>query len=114
MKYLNMIIYYKIRQGLVAVLLAGSNWVRLLLVHGLESRESFYSVFLLYKWYNTNSFNTIRTVRIVYKLYYKFVHGVVFVQIHTNKFLQLLYKLYSTNSYTVWFLYEFIQFLYQL
>ena len=33
-----------------------------------------------------------------------------FVQIHTNKFIQLLYKLYSTNSYTVWFLYQFIHF----
>jgi hypothetical protein len=39
---------------------------------------------------------------------------VVFVQIHTNEFIQLLYKLYSTNLYTVWFSYEFIQFLYEL
>ncbi len=28
--------------------------------------------------------------------------------------MQLLYKLYSTNSTTVWFLYQFIQFLYEL
>ena len=27
-----------------------------------------------------------------------------FVRIHTNEFIQLLYKLCSTNSYTVWFL----------
>ena len=30
------------------------------------------------------------------------------------QFIQLLYKLYSTNSYTVWFLYQFRQFLYEL
>jgi hypothetical protein len=38
----------------------------------------------------------------------------ILVGIHTNEFIQLLYKLYSTNSYTVWFLYQFIQFLYEL
>ena len=37
-----------------------------------------------------------------------------FVQIHTNEFIQLLYKLYSKNSYMVWFLYQFIHFLYKL
>jgi hypothetical protein len=36
------------------------------------------------------------------------------VRIHTNEFIQLLYKLYSMNSYTVWFLYQFIHFLYKL
>ena len=36
--------------------------------------------------------------------------SLIFVQIHTNEFIQLLYKLYSTNSYTVWFLYQFIHF----
>ena len=30
--------------------------------------------------------------------------------IHTNEFIQLLHKLYSTILYTVWFLYQFIQF----
>jgi len=40
--------------------------------------------------------------------------SLIFVQIHTNEFIQLLYKLYSTNSYTVWFLYQFIQYLYEL
>jgi hypothetical protein len=40
--------------------------------------------------------------------------SLIFVQIHTNKFIQLVYKLYSTNSYTVWFLYQFIHFLYEL
>jgi len=40
--------------------------------------------------------------------------SLIFVQIHTNEFIQLLYKLYSTNLYTVWFLYQFIQFLYEL
>ena len=38
----------------------------------------------------------------------------IFVLIHKNEFIQLLYKLYSTNSYTVWFLYQFIHFLYEL
>ena len=36
-KYLNMIIYYKIRQRFVEQLLAGSRWVGSLLAHGLES-----------------------------------------------------------------------------
>jgi len=40
--------------------------------------------------------------------------SLIFVRIHTNEFIQLLYKLYSMNSYTVWFLYQFIQFLYEL
>jgi len=40
--------------------------------------------------------------------------SLIFVRIHTNKFIQLIYKLLSTNSYTVWFLYQFIQFLYEL
>ena len=40
--------------------------------------------------------------------------SLILVRIHTNEFIQLLYKLYSTNSYTVWFLYQFIQFLYDL
>jgi len=40
--------------------------------------------------------------------------SLIFVRIHSNEFIQLLYKLYSTNSYTVWFLYQFIQFLYKL
>jgi len=40
--------------------------------------------------------------------------SLIFVQIHTNEFIQLLYKLYSTNSYTVWFLYQLIQCLYEL
>jgi hypothetical protein len=40
--------------------------------------------------------------------------SLILVQIHTHEFIQLLYKLYSTNSYTVWFLYQFIQFLYDL
>jgi hypothetical protein len=34
--------------------------------------------------------------------------SLLFVRIHTNEFIQLLYKLFSTNSYTVWFLYQFI------
>jgi len=38
----------------------------------------------------------------------------IFVRIHTNEFIQLLYKLYSTNSYTMWFLYQFIQYLDEL
>jgi len=36
--------------------------------------------------------------------------SLIFVRIHTNEFIQLLYKLYSTNLYTVRFLYQFIQF----
>jgi hypothetical protein len=40
--------------------------------------------------------------------------SLIFVQIHTNEFIQLLYKLFSANSYTVWFLYQFIHFLYKL
>ncbi len=36
--------------------------------------------------------------------------SLICVRIHTNEFIQLLYKLYSTNSYTVWFLYQFIHF----
>ena len=40
--------------------------------------------------------------------------SLIFVQIHTNKFIQLLYKLYGANLYTVWFLCQFIQFLYEL
>ena len=40
--------------------------------------------------------------------------SLIFVRIHTHEFIQLLYKLYSTNSYTVWFLYQFIQFFYKL
>ncbi len=39
-----------------------------------------------------------------------FFFSLIFVRIHTNEFIQLLYKLCSTNSYTVWFLYQFIQF----
>jgi len=41
-------------------------------------------------------------------------HSWILVRIHTNLFIQLIYKLYSTNSYTVWFLYQFIQLLYKL
>ncbi len=37
--------------------------------------------------------------------------SLIFVRIHTNEFIQLLYELYSTNSYTVWFLYQFIHFI---
>jgi hypothetical protein len=37
--------------------------------------------------------------------------SLIFVRIHTNKFIQLLYKSCSTNSYTVWFLYQFIHFI---
>ena len=37
-----------------------------------------------------------------------------FVQIHTHEFIQLLYKLYCTNLYAVWFLYQFIQLFYKL
>jgi len=40
--------------------------------------------------------------------------SLIFVLIHTNEFIKLLYKLCSTNSYTVWFLYQFIQFVYEL
>jgi len=40
----------------------------------------------------------------------KFFFSLLFVRIHTNEFIQLLYKLYSTNSYMVWFLYQFIHF----
>ena len=40
--------------------------------------------------------------------------SLIFVRIHTNEFIQLLYKSCSTNSYTVWFLYQFIHFLYEL
>ena len=40
--------------------------------------------------------------------------SLIFVQIHTNEFIQLLYKLFSTNSCTVWFLYQFVHFLYKL
>ena len=40
--------------------------------------------------------------------------SLICVRIHTNEFIQQLYKLYSTNSYTVWFLYQFIHFLYKL
>ncbi len=36
--------------------------------------------------------------------------SLIFVRIHTNEFIQLLYELYSTNSYKVWFLYQFIHF----
>jgi hypothetical protein len=36
------------------------------------------------------------------------------IQIHTNEFIQLLYKLCSMNSYTMWFLYQFIHFVYEL
>jgi hypothetical protein len=38
----------------------------------------------------------------------------IFVRIHTNKFIQLLYKSCSKNSYTALFLYQFIHFLYEL
>ena len=34
--------------------------------------------------------------------------SLIFVRIHTNEFIQLLYKSCSTNSYTVWFLYQFV------
>jgi hypothetical protein len=40
--------------------------------------------------------------------------SLIFVQIHTNEFIQLLYKVCSTISYTVWYLYQFIHFLYEL
>jgi hypothetical protein len=40
--------------------------------------------------------------------------SLIFVRIHTNEFIQLLYKSCSTNSYKVWFLYQFIHFLYEL
>jgi hypothetical protein len=40
--------------------------------------------------------------------------SLILVRIHSNEFIQLLYKLYSTNSYTVWFLYQFIPFSYKL
>ncbi len=43
-----------------------------------------------------------------------FFFSLIFVRIHTNEFIQLLYKLFSTNSYTVWFLYQFVHFLYKL
>ena len=43
-----------------------------------------------------------------------FFFSLIFVQIHTNEFIQFLYKLFSTNSYTVWFLYQFVHFLYKL
>jgi hypothetical protein len=36
--------------------------------------------------------------------------SLIFVRIHTNEFIQLLYKSCSTNSYTVWFLYQFVHF----
>jgi hypothetical protein len=36
--------------------------------------------------------------------------SLIFVRIHTNEFIQLLYKSCNTNSYTVWFLYQFIHF----
>jgi hypothetical protein len=36
--------------------------------------------------------------------------SLIFVRIHTNEFIQMIYKLYRTNSYTVWFLYQFIHF----
>ena len=83
-----------------AVLPAGSCWIKLLLVHELESHESFYFVF-----YYKNCIIRIRITQFVlYKLY----------NTNSYKFIQFLYKLYSTNSYTVWFLYEFIQFLYKV
>jgi hypothetical protein len=34
----------------------------------------------------------------------------ILVRIHTNEFIQLVYKLYSTNLYKVWFLYQFNNF----
>ena len=37
--------------------------------------------------------------------------SLIFVRIHTNEFIQLLYKLCNTNSYTVRCLYQFIHFL---
>jgi hypothetical protein len=57
--------------------------------------------------------------------------SLIFVRIHTNEVIHIivrirircgfctnsynvLYELYSTNSYKVWFLYQFIQFLYEL
>jgi len=40
--------------------------------------------------------------------------SLIFVRIHINEFIQLIYKLYSTNSYMVWFLYQFIQLFYEL
>jgi hypothetical protein len=40
--------------------------------------------------------------------------SLIFVRIHTNEFIQLLYKSCSTNLYMVWFLYQFIHFLYEL
>ena len=83
-----------------AVLLAGSWWVGLLLVNGLESCESFYFIFLSYRLYNTNSYNTICTVQIVYKLCSTNLYTVWF-----------LYELIQTNSYNcLWVLYKFIQF----
>ena len=39
-----------------------------------------------------------------------FFFPLIFVRIHTNEFIQLLYKLCSTNSYTMWFLYQFVHF----
>ena len=75
-------------------------------MHGFESRKSFYFNFLSYKLYNTILYNTIRTVQIVYKFVkYEFVHGVVFVRINTNKFIQLLVvfvqiRIKSYNFYT--------------
>ena len=40
--------------------------------------------------------------------------SLICVRIHTNEFIQLLYKLYSTNSYTVGFFVPIHTFLYEL
>ena len=72
----------------------------MLLVHGLESRESFYFVFFIIR---------IRTTQFVqpnsYVLICIHIETYEFIGFCTNsyKIIQFLYELYSTNSYKVSF-----------
>ncbi len=53
-------------------------------MHGLESRESFYYVFLLYEFAQHNLYNSIRTFQFVYK--FKRTNSLVFVRIHIKSY----------------------------
>ncbi len=67
----------------------------MLLVHGLESRESFYFVFFIIQFAQHNSYVSICIQIETYE----------FIGFCTNsyKIIQFLYELYSTNSYKVSF-----------
>jgi hypothetical protein len=49
--------------------------------------------------------------RVEITTWFLFFFPLIFVQIHRYGFIQLLYKLCTTNSFTVWCLYQFVHFL---